>query len=222
MSPMRPATHSRFSPRSYGLAEDAIGFAARTVGWTRYEGEKNGEENSRRAVAGVGCCLCPCGCVGSLHWLPPSSPRLRSPLPPLLPVIPAATPTAEPFPAVGFSRQGAIDVMRTKRISGIPAPARLGCREPNPRAVLAVRFSSLTPTAPGLREAAHRLPPIGSIIVPTAFPPWPSLTALHKAGGGDGDSPLIEPVVLHRYVPTFDVAGFANSFSVSALRGNGF
>jgi len=82
-------------------------FAARTVGWTRYEGEKNGEENSRRAVAGVGCCLCPCGCVGSLHWLPPSSPRLRSPLPSLLPVIPAATPTAEPFPAVGFSSFGA-------------------------------------------------------------------------------------------------------------------
>jgi len=82
-------------------------FAARTVGWTRYEGEKNGEENSRRAVAGVGCCLCPCGCVGSLHWLPPSSPRLRSPLPSLLPVIPAATPTAEPFPAVGSSSFGA-------------------------------------------------------------------------------------------------------------------
>src|SRR5208283_5851962 len=71
-------------------------FAARTVGWTRYEGEKNGEENSRRAVAGVGCRLCPCGFVGSLHWLPPSSPRLRSPLSSLLPVIPAATPTAEP------------------------------------------------------------------------------------------------------------------------------
>src|SRR5208283_2141194 len=28
-------------------------FAARTVGWTRYEGEKSGEEKSRRAVAGV-------------------------------------------------------------------------------------------------------------------------------------------------------------------------
>src|SRR5208283_1286460 len=93
-------------------------FAARTVGWTRYEGEKNGEENCRRAVAGVGCCLCPCGCVGSLHWLPPSPPLrlrppLRPPLPSSLPVIPAVTPTAEPFPAVGFSsfsRKGRLEI----------------------------------------------------------------------------------------------------------------
>ena len=94
-------------PSFIQVGRGCYAFAARTVGWTLYEGEKSGEEKSRRAVAGVGCCLCPCGCVGSLHWLPPSSPRLRSPLPSLLPVIPAATPTAEPFPAVGFSSFGA-------------------------------------------------------------------------------------------------------------------
>lgn len=47
-------------------------FAAPIAGWVIHEGKKNGEENSRGAVAGIGCCLCPCRRVG-LHWPPPSS-----------------------------------------------------------------------------------------------------------------------------------------------------